>query len=113
MSRLFLLLASCIAFAPTNTNAQTINQSNPINVEAVVRIGGPPVAINQTGVANYAGVVQAGRNPSTTINQNGKLINSVAISQTGRNTTASVNQVGARIVNSSVIVQRAGFLHHR
>jgi len=53
MSRLLLFLASFIAFAPVGASAQTINQNNPVNVAAVVRIGGPPVAINQTGVANY------------------------------------------------------------
>jgi hypothetical protein len=69
------------------------------------------VAINQTGVANYDGVVQAGRNPTATVNQTGRVVNPVGISQTGRNTTATVRQIGAK-VNSAVIVQQAGLFHH-
>ena len=112
MDRIALYLVGLAILIPFQASAQTITQNNVINVEAVVRIGGPAVTINQTGVANYAGVIQVRGTPSVTVNQDGRVVNSVAIAQAGRNVSAAVNQVGTRALNSATISQRILSLRH-
>src|SRR3954465_12117258 len=107
--RKVILLASLVTLLPLSAGAETITQTNAINIAAVVRINGGPVTVNQNGARNYAGVIQAGVNPYAKVTQIGTVGNSPGVLQSGRNMTANVTQVGyGRASNFAVIAQ-----HHR
>jgi hypothetical protein len=110
----FILGLALAGMVTSAASAQTIVQNNPINIAAVVSVGGPAASVSQTGKYNYAGVVQSGVNTSASINQNGKVVNSGFIAQSGRNTTASINQSGGpRVNNAAAIGQYTGGYYYR
>src|SRR5437879_2853139 len=98
-------VANVVQVTSFGNNSSTISQS-ALNIAAVVSINGPPVTVTQNGARNYAGVIQAGVNPSATVRQTGTVVNSAGIGQSGRNMVANVSQFGhGRASNFAVIAQ--------
>jgi hypothetical protein len=100
------LLAAALTLAGSSAWAQTVVQSNAINIAAVVSIGGAPASVTQTGKYNYAGVVQYGVNPTASVAQSGTAVNSAFIAQAGKSATGSIVQGGGpRVTNAASVGQ--------
>lgn len=105
--KLIAPLAGLLTALSSSAWSQTIVQSDPINIAAVVTIGGAPASVTQTGKYNYAGVVQSGVNPTASIAQTGSRVNAGFIGQSGRNTaTGNITQGGGPRVNNSAAVSQ-------
>ena len=91
------LALAAIAALPLLSGAALADPFRPtVSVIGVVQAGSGDVAIRQNSTANFAGVVQGGRNVSASVQQNGQY-NVGSVSQFGGRTNATVLQTGGRL----------------
>src|SRR3954449_1106838 len=85
---------AALTFALPGTASAFDFTPRTVSVYGAVGAGSGEVQINQNSTANFAGVIQAGPNVSTSIQQSGQY-NSAVIGQVGGATSATALQTGA------------------